>query len=485
MALPHHIDALEHEPVGKLLLQYSMPAIAGMAAMSLYNVIDSAFIGYGVGAHALAALAVAFPIMNLGTALGTLVGLGGASASSITLGRKDRAAAFRVLGHCTVLSLLFGVLFGWCALPFLDDLLILFGASRETLPYARDFMFICLLIQPLTYCLFNLNHIIRSTGYPRKAMNSLLLSVVCNVVLAPIFIFALEWGMTGAALATALSQTAALIRVLRHFADARSTIHFIKGICKLDYRLAGWLCFLGLPPCIVNAGACLVTVIVNRQLLFHGGDMAVGAFGIINRLLILFSMLVVGITQGMQPIAGYNLGAGRFGRVKKVLWCAIFAATAVTTAGFVSGEFAPHWIVALFTNEPALADIAIPGLRRCLIIFPLVGSQIVIGNFFQAIGRPKLSVFLSLTRQILFLMPLLFILPEWYGLYGVWYSYAASDALSIVVGFGTLYCFFRHFLHSPGAYGSGSGSGREEQDSLFNSVPGAYGSGSGSGRELR
>lgn len=440
------IYALGHEPIGKLLIRYSLPAIAGMAAISLYNVIDSAFIGHGVGAYALSALAVAFPIMNLGVALGTLVGLGGASACSILLGRKDRAGAYRVLGHCTVLSLLFGVVFGWGIIPFLDQLLILFGAGDETLPYAYDFMLICLLIQPLTYCLFNLNNLIRATGYPKKAMNSLLLSVGCNVVLAPVFIFWLQWGMTGAALATALSQLVALVWVLKHFLNTKSSIHFIRGIFKPELALVSRICFLGLPPCVVNAGGCVVTILVNYQLLAYGGDMAVGAFGIINRLLILFGMLVVGITQGMQPIAGYNLGSGHYTRVKQVLRFAVYAATAVTTVAFVGSELTPQWIVAFFTDETALSVIAVEGMRICVMIFPLVGSQIVIGNFFQAIGHPKLSVFLSMTRQILFLVPLLFILPCRYGLSGVWYSYAVSDALSIVLGFAVLYHFMRRFM---------------------------------------
>lgn len=446
MAQNSAIYALGHESVGKLLIQYSLPAIAGMAAISLYNVIDSAFIGHGVGAYALSALAVAFPIMNLGVALGTLVGLGGSSTCSIMLGRKDRAGAYRVLGHCVILSLLFGVVFGWGVLPFLDQLLILFGASNETLPYAHDFMLICLLIQPLTYCLFNLNHLIRATGYPKKAMNSLLLSVASNVVLAPVFIFWFQWGMTGAALATALSQLIALVWVLSHFLNSKSSIHFIYGIYKLERSLVSRICFLGLPPCIVNAGGCVVTILVNYQLLACGGDMAVGAFGIINRLLILFGMLVVGITQGMQPIAGFNLGAGHYDRVKQVLRYAIYVATVITTIAFAGSELAPQWIVAFFTDEPQLSVIAVEGMRICVMIFPLVGSQIVIGNFFQAIGHPKLSVFLSMTRQILFLVPLLIVLPGWYGLSGVWYSYALSDALSIVLGFGVLYCFMRRFM---------------------------------------
>lgn len=440
------MQALEHESVRRLLVQYSLPAIAGMAAMSLYNVIDSIFIGHGCGPLALSGLAVAFPIMNLAVALCTLVGLGSAAASSIMLGRRDRAAAFRVLGHCLLLSILFGILFGWGMLPFLDHILVLFGASPATLPYARDFMSVLLMVQPLTFCFINLNHVMRATGYPRKAMWSLLFSMFCNLVLAPIFIFLLKWGMTGAAVATSLSQAIAFTWVLRHFLQNGSVVHFMSGIYRIQWKLVLRICFLGMPPCLMNACGAAITILINHQLLAHGGDLAVGAFGIINRLLILFAMLVIGITQGMQPIAGFNLGAGHFDRVKKVLRYALLAATGVTTLGFLLCELFPHGIVAMFTQDASLAAIAVFGLRASVAIFPLVGSQIVIGNFFQAIGRPVLSVFLALTRQLLFLAPLLLILPDYFGQRGVWYSLAASDALSVTVGFGALFCFFRHTM---------------------------------------
>lgn len=445
------MQELEHESVRRLLVQYSLPAIAGMAAMSLYNVIDSIFIGHGVGPLALSGLAVAFPIMNLAVALCTLVGLGSAAVSSIMLGRRDRATAFRVLGHCLVLSIVAGILFGWGMLPFLDTILTLFGASPQTLPYARDFMSVLLLIQPLTFCFINLNHVMRATGYPRKAMWSLLFSMFCNLLLAPVFIFWLDLGMTGAACATALSQAIAFTWVLRHFLQKTSVVHFMRGIYRLQLKLVLRISFVGMPPCLMNACGSAVTILINHQLLTHGGDLAVGAFGIINRLLILFAMLVIGITQGMQPIAGFNLGAGHFDRVKKVLRYAIVAATGVTTFGFLICELFPHVIVAMFTKEETLTAIAVFGLRASVLVFPLVGSQIVIGNFFQAIGKPILSVFLALTRQLLFLVPLLFVLPRYFGQKGVWYSLASADGLSVLVGFGALYCFFDHMMKQRGA----------------------------------
>ena len=443
MAEENRMQELEQAPVGRLLVKYSLPAVVAMVAYSLYNVIASIYIGHGVGDMALSGLAVAFPVMNLTFALGTLVGLGSAAVCSIRLGQQDREGAFRVLGTDLVLSIALGVAFGWGLVPFLAPLLVWFGASPATLPHAYDFMLVTLWCLPLTYCFFNLNHVMRATGYPHKAMGSAMITVVANVVIAPILVFHLRWGMTGAAIATGLAQVAGLLWVLGHFRDSGHVVHFRRRIYALQGRTVRAVCAIGLAPCLVNLCGCIVVVVINKMLLLHGGDLAVGAYGIINRILTLFAMVVIGLTQGLQPIAGYNFGAGRLDRVLRVLKYGILGGTAITSLGFVLCELVPGAITRMFTSGETLIEIAVRGLRISVVVWVLVGSQIVIGNFFQAIGKPHLSIFLSLTRQLLFLVPLLLVLPGFYGERGVWLSFPIADLLSVVVGFAALFQFLR------------------------------------------
>ena len=308
-AQSRNIAELENASVWRLLIQYSLPSIAGMVVYSLYNIIDSVFIGHGVGPLALSGLAVTFPIMNLTFALGTLVGIGGAAISSIRLGKKDQEGTERTLGNVLIMSLIAAVVLETPTLLFLTEILTAFGASGQTLTYAYDFMLITLLGLPVTYVFFNLNHVMRATGYPKKAMGSTLLSVGINIILAPIFIFWFKWGITGAAVATLLAQVIGMVRVLFHFSDAASTVHFRRGIWQLRKAIVTGILSIGMAPCLVNVCGSAVTVAINRQLADHGGDLAIGAYGIINRILILFAMLVIGLTQGMQPIIGYNNGA--------------------------------------------------------------------------------------------------------------------------------------------------------------------------------
>lgn len=432
------------DPVGKLLLRYSLPAITGMVVFSLYNIVDSIFIGHGVGPLALSGLSIAFPVMNLVFALGLLFGIGGAAVSSIRIGQKNIIGAHRVLGNVFILNIAAGVVFGAIMLYFLDDLLIRFGASPHTLPYARDFISIILLGLPFTYTTFNLNHIMRATGYPGKAMLSAIMTVGVNIILAPIFIFWLEWGIRGAAIATVLSQLAGMVWVLHHFLDTQSLVHFQKGIFKLRKNIIKSVCAIGLSPCLMNVSACAVVVIINTGLMKYGGDMAVGAYGIINRILILFGMIVVGLTQGMQPIVGYNYGAKNMDRVKKTLKVCIITGGAITTFGFLTAELLPETIAGMFTNDRELTDFAVRGLRLCVLAFTLVGAQIVIGNFFQAIGKAKISIILSLTRQVLFLIPCLLIFPLWWGQDGIWISMPVADCLSFVISLIALGTFLKN-----------------------------------------
>ncbi len=451
MAKDSTLRALERYPVAVLLWRYSLPAIVGMAATSLYNLIDAVYIGQWCGPFAITAMALVFPIMNLTVAVGALVGLGCAASASISLGQRDMNRAFRILGHCLVLGSIFGVVFGWVPLPWLTPILRFFGADGATLQPARDFMLVTLLGFPLTSSFMNLNHLMRASGYPKKAMVSLIISLVVNVVTAPVFIKFLGWGMTGAALATVLGQAVALLWVLMHFCRRSSVLHLKRGIYKLSGPIVRRICTVGMPPCALNIVGCVIVVVFNRLFEAYDGPMGVGAYGIVNRVLFLFVMVVLGITQGMQPIAGYNLGLGKFCRVRRVLLLAMLWATGITTVGFVLVMGFPREIVGLFVeaedaNASRLMEIATHGIRLITLIFPLVGSQIVISNFFQAIGRPVMSMFLSLTRQLIFLLPCLMLLPSWLGESGIWLSQAVADALSVILGFTVLSLFLKRYL---------------------------------------
>ncbi len=420
-------------PIGKLLVEYSLPAIIAMTVVSLYNVIDSIFIGHGVGAMAIAGLAITFPLMNLIIAFCTLVGVGSATISSIFMGQKDVQRATLVLHNATILLLVNGILVTIVTLIFLDPILLFFGASHETLPYARDFMQVILIANPIAYLFVGLNNLMRATGYPRKAMLSSFLTVAVNVVVAPIFIFLLGWGIRGAALATAIAQLTGLVWVLAHFLNKNNYISFKRGCFRLHRRIIASILGIGMSPFLMNACSCIVVIIINTSLQNYGGDMAIGAYGIVNRMLTLFLMVVLGLTQGMQPIVGYNYGANRFDRVKQTLHYGLIFGGCITTLGFLANELMPGVIVSFFTDSPELLEVSRNGLRIMSAAFFIVGLQVVITQFFQSIGKSQISIFLSLSRQLLFLIPCLLILPRYYGTNGVWWSIPIADAVAFIV----------------------------------------------------
>lgn len=437
---PHILGS---EPVGKLLLRYSIPAIIGMTVTSLYNIIDSIFIGHGVGAIAIAGLAITFPMMNLVIAFCTLVSAGGATISSIRLGQKDLEGTTEILGNTLMLCLINSILFGGISLLFLDEILTFFGASRETLPYARDFMQVILLGTPISYTMIGLNNVMRATGYPRKAMLTFMLTVFVNLVLAPIFIFHFKWGIKGAAIATVIAQFVGMVWVVKHFIDKESFVRLRPGFWKLKRQIIGNIFSIGMSPFFINVTACVVVIFINNSLQTHGGDMAIGAFGIINRMMMLYVMIVLGLTMGMQPIVGYNFGAQLHDRVNRTLKLSIISGVCITSSGFLICQLFPHGVAALFTTDTTLSNIAAHGVRFCIFFFPLVGAQIVIGNFFQSIGKAKISIFLSLTRQLLFLLPGLLIFPRFMELDGIWISMPVSDFLAFLTAIISLYLYMR------------------------------------------
>lgn len=433
------------EKIGKLLKQYALPAIIAQTAASLYNMVDSIFIGQGVGPLAISGLAVTFPLMNLSTAFGTLVGAGAATMLSVLLGQRNYKAANKVLGNVVSLNIIIGLVFMALALIFIDPILYFFGASANTLPYAKEYMRIILYGNIITHLYFGLNAAMRSSGHPRKAMALTIFTVVFNTILDPIFIFVFDMGIAGAAWATVLSQTVAMIVVMRHFSNRNSAFHFEKGIFKLDLRVAKDSLAIGMGPFLMNAAACLVTLFINQQLRDYSGDLGIGAFGICNRFIFMFIMICMGLNQGMQPIAGYNYGARQYSRVREVFWMTAKLAMVVTTICFAIGMFIPRLAAGIFTHDEPLLAMSVDGLRILTLGFPIVGFQMIGTNFFQSLGMVKKSVILSLSRQILFLLPLLYVLPIWHGANGVWMSFPISDVLSALLTAILLRRLFRKF----------------------------------------
>ena len=420
-----------------LLRQYAVPGIIAMTASSLYNMVDSIFIGHipGSGPLAISGLAVTFPLMNISAALGTLVGVGAATMISVLLGQKNYEVAGKVLSNEVTLNTIVGLLFTVVTMIFMDPILLFFGASENTLPFARDYMMIIAAGNVITHLYFGLNSVIRSSGNPNLAMGLTLFTVISNAILDPVFIFILGMGIRGAAVATVLCQTLALAYTLWYFLDQKRFLHLNKKhIFQLDWRIAKDSLAIGMGPFLMNLASCIVVLFINNQLLKYGGDLAIGAYGIVNRISFIFAMVVVGFNHGMQPIAGYNYGARLYSRVREVYIRTAMWATIVVTMGFIVSEFFPGPAVSLFTNDPQLKSLATKGLRMMNIVFPIVGFQMVTTNLFQCLGMVSKSIFLSLTRQLLFLVPCVYFLPAALGSeIGVWYSFPISDFLSSVL----------------------------------------------------
>ena len=421
------------KPVGSLLMQYAIPAIVAMVASSLYNMVDSIFIGQGVGPMAISGLAITFPFMNLSGAIGACIGVGASTYLSVKLGQKDYSMAQRILGNSVILKIITGIIFGAICLLFLDPILRFFGASDNTLPYAHEYMVVILLGNVFTHLYFGMNALLRAASKPKQAMYATIFTVVLNTALDPIFIYTLDMGIRGAALATILSQITALCWQIKQFSNPHELLHFKRGIYKLDWSIIKNILAIGVSPLAMNTCSCIIVIFINTALVKYGGDMAVGAYGIANRIGFLFFMIVMGINQGMQPIAGYNYGAMHFDRMLKVLKLSMISATAIMAVGWLVGELMPYPCARLFTTDAELIEQAVKGIRLNMIAFPLIGSQAVITNFFQSIGKAKISIFLSLSRQMIFLLPLLVALPPMLGVDGVWLALPASDTVAFIV----------------------------------------------------
>lgn len=418
---------LGQKPVGRLLWQYALPAIVAMTASSLYNIIDRAMIGQMVGPEAIAGLGITFPFMNLSAAFGAAVGVGASTCISVKLGQRDYKTAEHLLGNTVTLNLIVGFLFMVVCMIFLNPVLRFFGASDTTLPYAREFMEVILAGNIVTHMYFGMNAVLRAAGKPRHAMYATLFTVGMNILLVVAFVWWLRWGIRGAALATVTSQSLALCWQMRILSDKRELLHLKRGIFRLKADLVRNIMAIGVSPFLMQTTSCIIVIFMNNQFVHYGGDMAVGAYSIANSMVMVFFMFVMGVTQGMQPIVGYNFGAEKFDRMLRCLWLAIAVGTAILLVGWSLAMLFPTQIARIFTTDATLLEMSARGIRLDMLVFPIIASQAVITNFFQCIGKVKISIFLSLTRQLIMLLPLAYVLPMFWQLDGVWYSMPASD----------------------------------------------------------
>ena len=435
------------KPVGRLLMQYALPAMVAMTASSLYNIIDRAFIGQVVGPEAIAGLGITFPLMNLSGAFGAAVGVGASTCISVRLGQKDYEAAEHLLGNTVTLNLIVGLLFMAVCFLFLDPILHFFGASNVTLPYAREFMEVILAGNIITHMYFGMNAVLRAAGKPRQAMYAVLFTVGMNIALIIAFVWWFRWGIRGAALATVTSQSMALCWQLWIFSNKKELLHLKRGIYRLKADLVKNIISIGVSPFLMNATACVVVIFMNNQFVRYGGDMAVGAYSIANSIAMVFFMFVIGVNQGMQPIAGYNYGAQNYDRMMRVLWLAIAVATCILLVGWALSMLFPRQLARIFTTDKTLIEMAARGIKLNMLVFFVVAGQAVITNFFQCIGKVRISMFLSLTRQLILLIPMAYILPLFLGLDGVWYSMAASDLGSALMTWPILFVFLSKFKY--------------------------------------
>ncbi len=421
---------LGSKPVGALLWQYALPAMVAMVASSLYNIIDRSVIGQVVGPEAIAGLGITFPFMNLSAAFGAAVGVGASTCISVKLGQRDYATAQHLLGNTVTLNLIIGLAFMAVSLIFLDPILRFFGASDATLPYAREFMEIILAGNVVTHMYFGMNAVLRAAGKPRHAMYATLFTVACNIILVIAFVWWFRWGIRGAALATVTSQSLALCWQMRLFSNKHELLHLKKGIYKLKSVLVRNIVSIGISPFLMQTTSCVIVIFMNNQFVRYGGDMAVGAYSIANSMVMVFFMFVMGVTQGMQPIVGYNYGAQKFDRMMRCVWMAIAVATTILLAGWAVSMLFPRQIARMFTTDPTLLEMSARGIMLDMLVFFVVGSQAVITNYFQCIGKVRISIFLSLTRQLILLLPMAYVFPFFWGLDGVWYSMPVSDFLA-------------------------------------------------------
>ena len=419
--------------ISRLVWDYALPGIIGTVVSMIYNVIGRIFIGQGVGALAISGLAITFPVMNLTASLGMLVGAGSAARISISLGKKDKETSEKILGNSLLLTLILNAVFITLFLIYLDPILRAFGASDLTLPYAHDYLQIVLLGNVFVSLGYNFNAMMRSSGYPKKAMITMLIGAVFSVILTPIFLYGFDLGIKGVAWATVISMFIGMLFVMHHFLQESSLIRLRGRNIRLDRKIIASIVSIGMSPFSMQVAASGVALLMNTALLRYGGDLAVGAYGIINTVLMIFLIIIMGLNQGTQPIIGYNYGAGNYRRVRETLFYSLKIASLITVAGFLVGTFFPGLFAAAFTSDAELMDITERGIRISVAAMPLVGFQIVSSSFFQSIGFAAKSIIQSLSRQLIFMIPGIIFLPRIWGLDGLWIAMPVSDTLAALL----------------------------------------------------
>ena len=418
---------MESEPIPKLLLKFSFPAIIGLLVNALYNIVDSIFVGRGVGDLGLAAVTVSFPIVTSFMACVMLIGMGATSLISLRLGQKKEKEAEQIIGNALMLFLIIGFSLTLFGLIFLKPILILFGASEELLPYATDYVRIILLGNVLMAIGTGMNNFIRAEGNPKTAMNTMLIGTVTNIILDYVFIFIFNWGIKGAAIATVISYGVTSTWVLYHFLSGKSMLKIRRKNLILKKIIVKSIVIIGFPTFILQASSSIQQLILNRSLATYGGDMALATIGIIMSVVTFLVMPAMGISQGAQPILGFNYGAKNFGRVKDTLKLSILSATLIISIGFVVSKVWPAQIVGLFTENPQLIELGVHAMDIFFNFIPLVGLQMISASYFQAVGKPNQATILGLSRQVFIFIPILLILPRFWGLKGVWWSVPFSD----------------------------------------------------------
>ena len=432
---------LETKSISSLLWMYALPSIVSHIIASVYNIVDRVFLGQCVGALAIAGLAITMPIMNIIHAFGSLVGAGSAARMSIILGKKDYNWAEKILGNSLLLTFFFGFLFVTGGYLFMDKILTMFGASDDTISYAREYMDIVLPGMFMTTLSFNLTGLMRATGYPHKSMWIMASGAVVNIGLDALFIYVLDWGIAGAAWATTLSMTGTGIASVIHFIQTKSFIRFRRHAWRPKGYIFRNILMIGMSPFLMNVAASAVVALLNRQLIHYGSDLAVGAYGIVNTFGSLSVMLIFGICQGMQPIAGYNYGAGHPNRLKAVYTLSMKVNMLIGLVGALLALIIPQILLRAFTTDADIIRIGVPAMRFMMVMFPLVGFTITNSNFFQSIDKPWIAIVTSLSRQVLFLAPMIYIIPPLFvdagqaGLTGVWASMTISDVLGAALAF--------------------------------------------------
>jgi putative MATE family efflux protein len=419
--------------ISRLVWDYALPGIIGTVVSMIYNVIGRIFIGQGVGALAISGLAITFPVMNLTSSLGMLVGTGSAARISISLGQRDKETSEKILGNSLLLTLILNAVFITLFLIYLDPILRAFGASDLTLPYAHDYLQIVLLGNVFVSLGYNFNAMMRSSGYPKKAMITMLIGAVFSVILTPIFLYGFDLGIKGVAWATVISMFIGMLFVMHHFLQEGSLIRLNWKNIRLDRKIIASIISIGMSPFSMQVAASGVALLMNTSLLRYGGDLAVGAYGIINTVLMIFLIIILGLNQGTQPIIGYNYGAGNYRRVRETLFYSLKIASLITVAGFLVGTFFPGLFAAAFTSDAELMDITERGIRISVAAMPLVGFQIVSSSFFQSIGFAAKSIIQSLSRQLIFMIPGIIFLPRIWGLDGLWIAMPVSDTLAALL----------------------------------------------------